>query len=200
MPTKNTDKQQDYGTRGSGAPADNLSLDTTFEVLKNSRRRLVLDNLRGHEQAIELSELADIVTAEENDTEVSAITSTERKRVYVGLYQFHLPKMDDMGIIDFDQDRGTIELTTKGQQLLKAHDRSSAQCRPWHYLYLGLAAVGLLAAGLSLWSGSWMAPGLLVVQSLALAVLAVLQAIDYHGGISVVLGGRNDSLSSGNVE
>jgi len=43
------------------------------------------------------------------DSAPEKLTSRERKRVYVGLYQCHLPKMDGVGVIEFDKNRGTIE-------------------------------------------------------------------------------------------
>ncbi|MFB6358651.1 MAG: hypothetical protein ABEJ96_06540, partial [Thiohalorhabdaceae bacterium] len=53
----------------------------------------------------ELGDLAEHIASIENDKPEVALSSTERKRVYVALYQCHLPKMDDIGVIDFDEDR-----------------------------------------------------------------------------------------------
>ena len=85
------------------------SLDLVFGILKNSRRRKVIECLRQREEAISMSDLAEHIAAAENDTTPRMLTSKERKRVYVALYQCHLPKMDDAGVVDFDDDRGTIE-------------------------------------------------------------------------------------------
>lgn len=177
--------------RGSDEPTarsaeGEVSLDVMFEILKNSRRRMVLEYLQEAEDEVKLSDLADVVTARENDTDVASITSTERKRVYVGLYQFHLPKMDDMGIIDFDQDRGDIQLAEKGRKLLRAHERNSSPTRRWHCLYFGVGTVGLLAAGSALLVGSLLLAAIaLVVQSLVLAGLAVGQTVEFHGGLPI---------------
>ena len=57
-----------------------------------------------------LDTIAEHVAAEENDIDTNQLSSQQRKRVYIGLYQVHLPKMDDLGIIEYDQDRGTVEL------------------------------------------------------------------------------------------
>lgn len=168
---------------GSTAEGESVSLDVMFEVLKNSRRRMVLDYLEGREGQVKLSELADQVTAAENETDVDSITSTERKRVYVGLYQFHLPKMDDMGIIEFDQDRGSVELTERGNQLLRAHERNSRPGRKWHVYSFGLGAIGLVAAAGTYVMGSTLLPVvLLTLQSLALFAFALVQTREYHDG------------------
>jgi hypothetical protein len=86
-----------------------LPLDVTFEVLKTRRRRLVLEYLRDTEETVTIGELAEHIAAIENDTTVKQLNAQQRKRVYVGLYQCHLPKMDDAGVVDFDQNRGRIE-------------------------------------------------------------------------------------------
>lgn len=117
-----------------------LPLDQTFEILKNSRRRETLRFLKANGGETTLSEVAEHIAALENDTTVRAITSAQRKRVYVGLYQCHLPKMDDTDVIEFDQNRGTIELGPNAAQLdpyLEGSER-----RPWHKLYLSVAVLG----------------------------------------------------------
>jgi len=88
---------------------DELPLDVTFEVLKNRRRRLVLEYLRDTEETVTIGELAEHIAAIENDITVKQLNAQQRKRVYVGLYQCHLPKMDDAGVVEFDQNRGRIE-------------------------------------------------------------------------------------------
>ncbi|MFC3476430.1 DUF7344 domain-containing protein [Halobacterium litoreum] len=88
---------------------EELPLDVTFEILKNRRRRLVLEYLRETEDTITIGELAEHIAAIENDTTVQQLNAQQRKRVYIGLYQCHLPKMDDAGVVDFNQDRGRID-------------------------------------------------------------------------------------------
>lgn len=124
------------------APATELSLDLIFEILKNERRREVIRYLREHEQQVTLSELAEHIAALENDTDIASITSSQRKRVYVGLYQCHLPKMADMGIVQFNQNRGIVSLGRNVPQLYEYLDNQAPQTRPWHRYYLGLSGVG----------------------------------------------------------
>ncbi|MFW5959039.1 MAG: DUF7344 domain-containing protein [Natronomonas sp.] len=98
----------DYTTRDE--TQGRLSDDEVFEILYNRRRRDVLSYLRDHDGTSTVSDLAEYIAAKENDTSVSRLSSTERKRVYVGLYQNHLPMMDDIGIVDYDKNRGTVQL------------------------------------------------------------------------------------------
>ena len=117
-----------------------LPLDQVFEILKNSRRRETLHYLNENGGEASLSELAEHIAALENDTTVAAISSSQRKRVYVGLYQCHLPKMDDMDIIDFDQNRGTVVRAANADQLEPYLDQSTQP--PWPRMYGGITAAG----------------------------------------------------------
>ncbi|MEF8800690.1 MAG: hypothetical protein V5A38_08600 [Halolamina sp.] len=95
-----------------------LTKNEIFTILKNPRRRETLEYLERNDGEAELSDLAESLAARENDIEIEALSSTQRKRVYISLYQVHLPKMDDVGVIEFGKHRGTIELTDAGEILL----------------------------------------------------------------------------------
>ncbi|MFB6131141.1 MAG: hypothetical protein ABEJ28_10010 [Salinigranum sp.] len=106
------------GERAAGGESGGtLSRDEIFHVLQNRRRRDVLRYLQGRHDAVDLSDLAEQVAAWEHDTTVDALTSKERKRVYVALYQAHLPKLDDNGLVEYDQQRGTLRRTERADLL-----------------------------------------------------------------------------------
>ncbi|WP_276261517.1 DUF7344 domain-containing protein [Haloglomus litoreum] len=96
--------------RGSDAATDTepLSLDIAFEILKNGRRRRVLEELSAATGDLTTGELSERIAAWENSKPIEEITSEERKRVYVGLYQCHLPKMHDADVVVFNKDRGLV--------------------------------------------------------------------------------------------
>ncbi|ELZ97949.1 hypothetical protein C440_01838 [Haloferax mucosum ATCC BAA-1512] len=94
-----------------------LSKDVVFEILKNQRRRDALRFLKTNDGEAKLGDMAEFIAAKENDIEIKALSSSQRKRVYIGLYQCHLPKMDSSGIVDFDKNRGDITLLDTAKQL-----------------------------------------------------------------------------------
>lgn len=102
---------------GTPNRSEQLSEDEIFEVLYNSRRRIVLTYLIAHDGASTVGEMAEHIAAVENDTTVQQISSYERKRVYVGLYQNHLPMMDNVGVLEYDKNRGTVQLRACATQL-----------------------------------------------------------------------------------
>jgi hypothetical protein len=95
--------------RTDDADGEAFGPDEIFHLLQNQRRRQVLRRLRDVEDRVAMADLAEQVAAWEHDTTVEALTSTERQRVYIALYQRHLPKLDDMDVIDYNQSRGVVE-------------------------------------------------------------------------------------------
>jgi hypothetical protein len=136
--------------------AESLPLDVVFDMLKNERRRKVLKYIREEDGPFTLSELAEHIAALENDKDIAALNSTERKRVYVGLYQCHLPRMADAGVIEFDRHRGTVRPGDNSEQLYPYIDVESDTDGNLR-VYAGLMAifatgllVGVVAPGQSL--------------------------------------------------
>ena len=153
---------------------EELSRDLVFDVLKNKRRRYALHYMRHADGSVQLSELAEQVAAWENDITVEAITAAERKRVYTALYQSHLPKLDDAGIVDYNQNRGIVELSSAAEQLDVYLDLDAQPDISWANWYLGLAV-----AGLGLVSAAWF--GLPLISSVGDILLAAMIVVAYAG-------------------
>lgn len=130
----------------AGADGGSLSRDTIYTLLKNSRRRQVVRFLREHEEA-SLGELAEQIAARENGIEIDAVSSSQRKRVYIGLYQAHFPKLDDAGVVDFQKRRGTVTLTDRASELFPYLDPHREG--PDRRLVVAALAAGTLALGLA---------------------------------------------------
>lgn len=166
----------DTTTEAPGSQPADPGLDQIFGVLKNQRRRYVLRYLREHEERTALGTLAEQIAAWENDKRVNEITSTERKRVYVALYQCHLPKMDDVGVVSFNKSRTTVEPGANialCDPYLGVESKQNDERWPQYYLWLSLAAlVGLLGAALIEMLLS--IPAIGVTSGLALAALATV--------------------------
>lgn len=92
---------------------DELARDDIFHVLQCRRRRLVLKYLQEHDTPAKMTDITEKIAAVEHDTTVAALKSQERQRVYIALYQSHLPKLDEEGIIEYQQNRGIVERTER---------------------------------------------------------------------------------------
>ncbi|NHX35159.1 hypothetical protein G9C84_01620 [Halolamina sp. R1-12] len=120
-------------------PTQSFSRDRVFELLSNRRRRLVLYYLRNEEDEATVRELASEIAAWENGVEEAAVTYKQRKRVYTSLYQSHLPKMDEYGVVEYEQNRGEVRLTEEGETLDAYLEVVSGNDLPWSDYFLGLS-------------------------------------------------------------
>lgn len=115
--------------------------------MKNLRRRYALYYLKQEEKPVELGELAEQVAAWENDTTVDSITAEQRKSVYSALYQTHLPKLEEAGVITYDRRQGVVSFSQEGRDL-DIYLASDPQATiPWNRFYLGLSVAGLAGTG-----------------------------------------------------
>lgn len=112
MTTNATGAEQ--GTAGPGA----LSRDDVFEILGNSRRRRMLRYLDSADAPVSVRELVTDVAAHEEGTTPDTLSQDHYKRVHVASLQTHLPKLDSVGVIDYDRDERTVALTDAAAELL----------------------------------------------------------------------------------
>ncbi|RQG91239.1 hypothetical protein EA462_04410 [Natrarchaeobius halalkaliphilus] len=119
-----------------------------FDVFSNARRRHAVQYLKRKGGSCDLAPLVEQVAAWENDTPPDDVTRTQRRRVYISLYQTHLPMLEDHGIVDWDPEAHAIELLPSEEVFEPYLDRRLGSERPWHRLYVTAATVGVIAFGL----------------------------------------------------
>lgn len=170
-----TEPREDEAATSQPEP---LPKDVRFDILKNRRRRLVLRYLLDNEGPVTLGTLSEHVAAIENDKGPEALNSRERKRAYVGLYQCHLPRMDDAGVIEYDQNRGTIALGEHAEELGPHLRDTDTVAERWPRIYLLLASVGAggyLISYSSAVSAAWLGTALVGVVITAFLAASTLQ-------------------------
>ena len=85
-------------------PTADVAADDLFEALRSARRRRVVRAVADLD-TVDLGDLTEVVASEEYDCAIVDLTHQERKRVYVSLYQTHLPKLDQLGVVDVADDQ-----------------------------------------------------------------------------------------------
>ncbi|MFC7215392.1 hypothetical protein ACFQO4_15045 [Saliphagus sp. GCM10025334] len=121
---------------------DSISRDEIFTVLSNRRRRWVLHYLKQHDgRRVALRTLVDSISAWEYETPPDELPWKKRKRVYTALRQSHLPKLDDAGVIEYDKNRGEVELTDDAREVQMYLEYVPRHDIPWSQCYLGLSVV-----------------------------------------------------------
>lgn len=85
---------------------DSPKLSEVFGLLRNARRRVVIDVLRELDETTDLGAVADVLAEIEDD---GSSFSARRKRAYISLYQSHMPKLDKAGVVEYDERSKAVE-------------------------------------------------------------------------------------------
>lgn len=105
--------------RQESTEGEDLSVDDVFFALQSERRRLVLLYLSESPESVRMRDVVEQVAAWQHDTTLEALHTDERQRVYISLYQSHLPKLDEIGVINYNQSRGIIKKTEHVDRILR---------------------------------------------------------------------------------
>jgi hypothetical protein len=103
---------------------------------------MVLYYLRQKDGTATVKELAEQIAALENEVDVEELSRQQRKRVYVSLYQTHIPKLESAGIIEYDDAEGEVRLTNRASAFDSYLSSTTESEYPWRLHYLVLAVAG----------------------------------------------------------
>lgn len=124
-----------------------LTWDERFEILSSDRRRRLVFYLVDQNGEGDLTELARRIAAWENDIEPSEVSERERKRVYISLYQTHIPKLEEYGLIEYDREETRVFATDRLEEvtrLVSHHTPGSGTDHAWQRYYPGIATMGVV--------------------------------------------------------
>lgn len=104
-----------------------LELDEVFSALSHPRRRYLLYTLiNGHSEET-LPELATKIVAWERDKSTAEVTDEERREVHLSLYHAHVPKLADLGIVEYRQAEDIIVRARNTEQVQAVLDGAGAE-------------------------------------------------------------------------
>lgn len=156
-----------------------LNKDELFEILSSDRRRCLIYFLVRADGEADLRTLARNIAAWEMDTNEENISDQEQKRVYISLYQSHVPKLEEYGIVEYDADSMTLTATPQINEVIQPFMKS---IYPWRLYYLILGITGLILFILYLIGiGFQTLESLTLVIVIALLVLSIIHYVfDRH--------------------
>ncbi|MFC5973113.1 hypothetical protein ACFPYI_17405 [Halomarina salina] len=89
------------------------SADDGFELLANARRREMIALVEEHNQ-ISLPDVADEVTVSEAGTSIVEVDPETVLDVYLSLYHDHVPRLEEAGLVHYDQELDLVAFRTEG--------------------------------------------------------------------------------------
>jgi hypothetical protein len=130
---------------GVGDEGSALTQSEVHDVLRNERRRHVIERLVERETD-SVRDLAEHIASIESGE--SPPPRNVRQSVYVSLHQTHLPKLDDLEIVVYDDDAKEVWLSDRADEVLVFLDGDAGdESPPWAAVNLAFAVAGLLAVG-----------------------------------------------------
>lgn len=132
---------EDPETQESDAPPSD---DVLYGMVSDKRRRYTVHYLKQQGEAVSVRELAEQVAAWENEKPPADVAYQERKRVYVALYQSHLPTMAEKGIVDYDDAAGMVALADGMRDVEMYLEVVPRESVPWSLYYAGLTLANAL--------------------------------------------------------
>jgi hypothetical protein len=142
-----------------------------YDVLRNERRRRLLRTLDAADGTMLIGDLADRIAEAEADADEAP--GDIRQSVYVSLHQTHLPKLHDLGVLEYDRDDRTVTLLDPAEQVLARLEPQQAEA-PDDIVGLTRAIVVASVLGLIATLGSLAGiPGLAAISPALFAVIAL---------------------------
>ncbi len=129
-------------TVGSKTGDETLDEGTIHDVLRNDRRRLVIESLREGGGTADVSDLAESIAARESGTDPPP--TNKRQSVYVSLHQTHLPKLDDLDIVAYDPNGREVELRDRVEEVEIYMEVVPKYGLSWGEFYFGWGLLGVL--------------------------------------------------------
>jgi hypothetical protein len=177
---------------------DLLPAEQVYAILANERRRRALEHIESAGGVVTVHELSTLVASHETDE--PSPPKRCRESVYTSLVQTHLPKLADLGVIEYDRETQTIELSRHARDVSLYTEIVAKGGVTWSELYraLGVASLTVLLASL-LGAPVFAAVDPVLWTSLSLGAFAVASAYQLWVNRFSVLRqiglGRNGRLS-----
>lgn len=121
--------------------SDVLPAEQVYAVLANERRRRALEQIGSAGGAVTVHELSTLVAGRE--TGESPPPRRSRESVYTSLVQTHLPKLAALGVIEYDRETQTIELSRHARDVSVYTEIVATGGVTWSELYRALGVVSL---------------------------------------------------------
>lgn len=122
-------------------PEEELDATDIHDVLRNNRRRLVLQCLQeADDDGLTARELSERVATRETGEDPAP--RNKRQSVYVSLHQTHLPKLDDLDIVDYDSTEKVVTLSERASEVTVYMEVVPRYGLSWAEYYFGLGLLG----------------------------------------------------------
>jgi hypothetical protein len=94
-----------------------IEFDTVLDACGDQHRRIVLAVLADQQRSVTFNELTMTIVKHNHHTPLSEASDEALTQIQSSLYHLHLPKLEDIGIIEYDPKQRLVEPTAQFDQL-----------------------------------------------------------------------------------
>jgi hypothetical protein len=157
----------------SGGRSESLEAVEIHDVLSNERRQMVIDKLRESGGTMSARKLSEHIA--ECETGESPPPRNIRQSAYVSLHQTHLPKLDDLGIVEYDESDKTVTLNETASREIGLYMETVPKYGiSWSEYYIGMSVLGVF---------------LLIAMQVGIPVISSVDTTVGMGAILTLIGG-----------
>ena len=129
-------------SRGDDGSEPELPAADIHDVLRNDRRRMVLELLGESEEPVTVRELSEVIAAQEANSDPAP--RNVRQSVYISLQQTHLPKLSELGIVEYDENTKTVSPAENAAEVGVYMEVVPKYGLAWSEYYAALGILGTL--------------------------------------------------------
>lgn len=97
--------------------------DEVLTAVDHRYRRYLLRSLADRESSLSLADLAFDVAAREHEASVGDVSEDRVEAIRQELHHLHVPKLDELGFVDYDRERRVVTLAEQTDQLFAVLDQ-----------------------------------------------------------------------------
>lgn len=91
--------------------------DTLLELCQERHRRIVLAVLATEKRSLTMNDLTKVIVKHNHHTPLREVSEDELGQIRMALFHVHIPKLEDLSLVDYDQERQQVEPTSQFDQL-----------------------------------------------------------------------------------
>lgn len=90
---------------------------TLLELCQDQHRRIVLAVLATENRSLTVNDLTKAIVKHNHHTPLIEVPEEESKQIQTSLFHAHIPKLEDLSLIDYDRERKLVEPTSQFNRL-----------------------------------------------------------------------------------
>lgn len=88
-----------------------FEFDTVLDLCGNKHRRVVLALLAEQQRTLTMDDLTKAIVKHNHHTPLTAVSGETVTRIKTSLYHAHIPKLEAVGLVEYDSERQLVEPT-----------------------------------------------------------------------------------------